>query len=437
MAGLLAAVVLGLAGCTSAATGAPDTGQASSAGTVAAPLTGSEPSAATALAEPAPSEPPRSETSPLTTGSTPPPASPPPSPLATDATAPALPTGADPPPPCPGVRCLTVVMTGDVLLHEPLWAQAEADGGPGAAMDFAPLLAGQRPYVEPADVAICHLETPLAPTDGPYQGYPNFVVPPQILGALVETGYDACTTASNHSNDDGTEGINRTLDTLDAAGLAHAGTARTPEEDAAPTLVTTRGGVVGIVSGTYDLNGNDPEQQWQVDLIDPSAILADAAAARAAGADVVVVALHAGLEYQSEPTGQQQELARTLLADPAVDLVYGHHAHVVQPLERIDGKWVVYGLGNTVAAHGIEDLGNREGLLVRVQFAQQDDGFWTTGDVAWVPSLVHNASPYRWCSLLADQVCSTPDADRESLDRITTVVNSLGADTAGAHRLSF
>src|SRR5690606_31305273 len=145
---------------------------------------------------------------------------------------PVLPTGADPPPPCPGVRCLTVVMTGDVLLHEPLWAQAEADGGAGAAMNFAPLLAGQRPYVEPADLAICHLETPLAPTDGPYQGYPNFVVPPQILTGLVETGYDACTTASNHSNDDGTDGINRTLDTLDAAGLAHAGTARTPEEGA-------------------------------------------------------------------------------------------------------------------------------------------------------------------------------------------------------------
>lgn len=348
---------------------------------------------------------------------------------------PVLPTGADPPLPCPGIRCLTVVVTGDVLLHEPLWAQAEADGGPGAAMDFAPLLAGQRPYVEPADLAICHLETPLAPAEGPYQGYPNFVVPPQILTGLVETGYDACTTASNHSNDDGTEGINRTLDTLDAAGLAHDGTARSPEEAVTPTLIPTRGGTVGVVSATYDLNGADPEQAWQVDRIDPVAILAEAAAARAAGADVVVVALHAGLEYQAEPTAQQRELARTLLADPAVDLVYGHHAHVVQPLEHLDGKWAVYGLGNTVAAHGIEDLGNREGLLVRVQFAQQDDGSWSTGDVAWVPSLVHNAAPYRWCSLISGQVCSTAEADAESLGRITGVVNSLGADAAGAYRL--
>jgi poly-gamma-glutamate capsule biosynthesis protein CapA/YwtB (metallophosphatase superfamily) len=63
------------------------------------------------------------------------------------------------------------------------------------------MLRGQLPYLAAADLAVCHLETPLAPADGPFEGYPEFSVPPQILDALVSAGYDACTTASNHTMD--------------------------------------------------------------------------------------------------------------------------------------------------------------------------------------------------------------------------------------------
>ena len=75
-------------------------------------------------------------------------------------------------------------------------------------------------------------------------------------------------------------------------------------------------------------------------------LLAAAARARAAGAEVVVASLHCCAEYDHEPTAAQVAAVRTLLASPDVDLVLGHHAHVVQPLERIDGEWVAYGLGN-------------------------------------------------------------------------------------------
>jgi Bacterial capsule synthesis protein PGA_cap len=128
------------------------------------------------------------------------------------------------------VRSFTLVAGGDVLLHEPLWAQAEADGAAAGTggLDFRPLLAGVAPIVQGADVAICHLETPLAPPGGPYQGYPTFSVPPEIAPALADTGFDACSTASNHTFDQGAAGVDRTLATLDAAGIRHAGSARTP-----------------------------------------------------------------------------------------------------------------------------------------------------------------------------------------------------------------
>lgn len=336
-------------------------------------------------------------------------------------------------PPCPGVRCLTLALTGDVLLHPELVAQARTDGSGAGGLDFFPILAGQQPYVASADIGICHLETPLAPAAGPFSGYPSFSVPPQVLPALVQVGYDACSTASNHTLDRGTTGLDRTLDDLDAAGLVHDGSYRTEADSRRPVIINTPNGRVGFISVAYDFNGLTPDQPWQANTIDTDAILARARAARAAGADLVVVAVHAGDEYDSTPNDQQTRTARTLLASPDVDLVYGHHAHVVQPLEKIDGKWAIYGLGNAIAAQGTEVTGTRDGLLVRVQFSQAADGTWSTADLAWVASYQDVAAPYRWCALTSDHRCGPEDA--AALARTGATVNARGADADGAHRL--
>ena len=336
---------------------------------------------------------------------------------------------------CPGVRCLSIVVTGDVLLHPPLVDQARQDSQDGQGLDFAPMLAGQKPYVQAADLGICHLETPLAPADGPFAGYPEFSVPPQVLPALVATGYDACSTASNHTLDHGTAGANRTLDDLDAAGLAHDGSYRTPQDASTPTIISTPHGRVGLISVTYGFNDGPPDLPWQVKTLDIDAILANAHAARTAGADLVVVAVHAGAEYDTEPNSDQRDAARTLLADPGIDLVYGHHAHVVQPLQRINGKWVIYGLGNNIAAQETPVDGTHWGLLVRVTFSQDTTGAWTTSDIAWVPSLQDPAPPHRWCSLTAGTTCVSPTADAQALADTTHAVNLYGADTDGAHPL--
>lgn len=339
-------------------------------------------------------------------------------------------------PSCPGQRCLSVVVAGDVLLHPPLVEQAELDGAAtGGDLDFAPMLAGLAPFVNQADVAICHLETPLAPAGGPFEGYPEFSVPPQILDGLRTTGFDACSTASNHTLDQGTTGLTRTLDSLDAAGIAHDGSYRTAADAESPALVSTRNGQVGLISATYGLNTGEPAEPWQVSQLDPAAIITEAERAKAAGADLVIVAMHAGLEYETEPNSDQVDAATAVLASPAIDLVYGHHAHVVQPMERINGKWAIYGLGNMIAAQETPIDQTHEGLLVRVTFSQADDGGWSTSDVAWVPSLQQDSAPFTWCALGTGVVCSAPDRDLTALTRTTEAVNLLGAAEDGAHPL--
>lgn len=332
--------------------------------------------------------------------------------------------------------CFSVVVTGDLLVHPQLWDQAAADGaarGTGG-MDFEPLLAGQRPYLASADLAICHLETPVAEPDGPFSGYPAFNVPPQIVTAAAEVGYDACTTASNHTIDAGTEGLLRTLRMLDDAGLEHTGSYATAE-DADEVLIVDRGEArVAIIQATYGLNGYLPDQPWRVDMIDAPAMIEKARSARAAGADIVLASVHAGDEYVATPNAQQVAVTHALADSDQFDFIYGHHAHTVQPIEHYNGTWIVYGLGNGVTELSpVYDV-NNEGLTVRADFSRDAAGAWSVSELQWLPSLIER-DPYRWCALAPEAPagsCSTPEREVASRERTRSTVESLGAFEAGA-----
>jgi poly-gamma-glutamate synthesis protein (capsule biosynthesis protein) len=291
-------------------------------------------------------------------------------------------------------------MNGDLLWHNSFWfgAREDARRRGRSGFDFAPVLAGLRPVVAGADLAICHLEPPLAPARGPFTNYPRFSVPPQVVAGIRATGYDVCTTASNHSVDRGFAGLKRTLDALDRAGIAHSGTARTPAEAGRPTIVRARTGVrVGVISGTFSLNGL-PEpagKPWSVNRLEPRRLLAAARRARAAGADIVVVAAHVGTEFSSRVNAQQRALARTLTASPDVDLVYMHHTHVVQPWARMNGKWVIYGLGNTVAQHETTVPQGAEGVTARLRFERGRNGRFTVTRAEYIPTFVTRYAPGR------------------------------------------
>ena len=294
----------------------------------------------------------------------------------------------------------TLVVNGDLLWHNSFWygAREDARRRGRSGYDFGPVLAGLRPVVAAADLAICHLEPPLAPARGPFHNFPRFSVPPQVVAGIKATGYDLCTTASNHSVDHGFGGLKRTLDALDRAGIRHSGTARTPAEARRPTLVSTRAGVrIGVISGTFSLNGlpKPAGKPWSVTGLEPSHLLAQARRARAAGADIVVVAAHVGTEFSSRVNSQQRALARTLTASPDIDLVYMHHTHVVQPWAKVNGKWVIYGLGNTVAQHETTIPQGAEGVTARLRFERGPNGRFTVTRAEYIPTFVTRYAPGR------------------------------------------
>lgn len=343
------------------------------------------------------------------------------------------------------LKGFTLVASGDVLPHASIIRQARADAG-GSGYDFHQMLAGVKPVVSQADLAICHMETVYGGKDGPFTGYPTFKSPPEVAQALKDTGYDSCSTASNHTLDDGADGVEHTLDAMDAAGVRHTGSARTAAEARKPALLKAGSATVAQLAYTYDTNGfPQPEgHPWAVNLIEPERIIADARAARKAGADVVLVSLHWGTEWQDAPDEMQLTVANQLTAArtggrPDIDLILGTHAHIPQAYEKVNGTWVVYGMGDQIAGQMINyddqnDPRGNMGSIARFTFAPPATAGqrWTVRKAEFIPQLMDLGPPNRVVTL-NDALRRNPDrADYlKARDHIRAMVLSRGGAADG------
>ncbi|MEN9646234.1 MAG: hypothetical protein RL238_2903 [Actinomycetota bacterium] len=289
-----------------------------------------------------------------------------------------LATGADPVQAAAGPTrppALTVALTGEILPHPSVVEHARRFGAAtGVAYDFGPMFALIADHLAAADLAICHLEVPVAPAGEPLSGYPDFGIPAEIGPGIGSAGWDRCSTASNHVVDRGTAGIVATLDALDAGGVTHHGTARSADEAAVTGVIEVDGVRVAHLSYTWGFNGSSPREAWMANTIDPARILADATRARADGAAVVIVSVHWGDEYDSAGSAAQRSLADQLLASPDIDLLVGHGPHVLQPIEVVHGKYALLSVGNLVANQGSERPSTYDGVIVDVTFSLGADG---------------------------------------------------------------
>ncbi|MEV1329871.1 CapA family protein [Micromonospora costi] len=337
-----------------------------------------------------------------------------------------------------GPRQITIAGSGDILVHPPTWQQGRADAEKEGrdGYDFNPMFADIRPVISAADLAICHMEAPMGP--GSPQDFPRFRAPTDMAAAVKNAGYDVCSTSSNHALDQGEKGVYDNLDALDAAGLGHTGTFRSAAERARPTIYTVKGVKVGHLSYAMHFNGLKPPagKEWLANRIDVNAIKAAAAATRRAGAQIIVLSAHWGTELVHEPSGEQLFWARQLIADPNIDLIIGHHAHVVQPFEKVGDKWIAYGVGNTLARHDFPIDANREGVIATFTFTEQPNHKWKVTQAQATPIWLSLKPTIRVVNLAA-AIEPMPRLDRrrtaytEAIERITGYVNSRGAAAAG------
>ena len=284
---------------------------------------------------------------------------------------------------------LRVAATGDLLIHSPVFNRALANGG-GHRYDFAPMFRYVRRYVTQADLAICHVETPM--TSRPPSGYPIFNTPPALARAIASTGWDVCSTASNHTLDQGQVGVDATIAALNRAGVEHAGSYRSAAARRRPATLTAQGLRVAFLSYTEHTNDIALPAPWSVNLARADRILAEARRARRAGAHVVIVNVHAGDEYRHGPSAFQRRLARRLLRSRTITAVIGQHAHVVQPITKAAGRLVVYGLGNLISNQSAAccPAATQDGFIALLEIEWNSQRGARTVGIRYVPTWVRH-----------------------------------------------
>ena len=335
--------------------------------------------------------------------------------------------GARPP---AGTR-LTVAATGDFLVHTPVFQRARAYGH-GRRYDFRPMFRRIRPLIRRADLALCHVETPL--THGRPRSYPSFRTPAALARAIKATGWDACSTASNHTLDAGARGVRSTLRALERAGLKHAGSHRSRAGARRTAMLRAKGVKVAFLAYTALTNGQRISHPWTLDMAHRRRILRDARRARRRGADAVIVNLHwaseMAPEYVTEPSPEQEEMVKALSKAPEITALVGQGPHVVQPIREVAGKTVVFSEGNLTSNQGA-DMGlapaSQDGYIAQLDLTVDGDGGRVTG-ASYVPTWTDHVD-YR--VLPVGPALEAGDADPASLEAsYERTVDVVGDDPA-------
>ncbi len=217
-----------------------------------------------------------------------------------------------------------------------------------------------------ADVSFANLESPFAETGPYFENRMVFRTHPSMIEGLRMAGIDVVSTANNHSRDAGPRGIEFTLEHLAKHGIAAVGTVRAVTDKHEGVVVERNGVRFGFLAYTFDQrNGNHLNDDARVAMMNPNTVGPDIAALKTR-CDVVIVSMHAGVEYVTRPNAQQTRFARAAI-DAGATVVAGHHPHVFQAAERYKDGVIFYSLGNLVFDQA-ERKGVRQGAIAEVDF---------------------------------------------------------------------
>ncbi|MDR1100684.1 MAG: CapA family protein [Treponema sp.] len=264
--------------------------------------------------------------------------------------------------PAPRPDYLTLVAAGDNLFHAPMIRPDPKTG----LYDFTASYAEIKALVEPADIAFINQETVFGGAASGFSGYPRFNTPAEVGAALAGAGFDVINHATNHIMDKGEGAVFATMNYWDTVpGVQYLGIYRSPEERETKKVIIEKNNIsAGFLAYTYGTNGLPVprDKPYLVSLINETMMEKEIAALRPL-CDFLVVSMHWGEEYRHTATGEQKRLAR-FLANQGVDLILGHHPHVIEPYEYLDrpdgGKTLCfYSLGNFLSAQqsGATQLG--------------------------------------------------------------------------------
>ncbi len=286
--------------------------------------------------------------------------------------------------PEPADGAVTLAAVGDVMLARSIGGRV-VDGG------AADIFAGVRDHLAGADIAFANVECAISDMGSPANKGYTFEAPPQSIDALLDGGLDVVSQANNHALDYGPDALLDTRSRLEVAGIAVAGSGANDAGARTPAIVERNGlrfaflaYVDTAAEGSYnEANWDATAERTGVAWATAEKIAADVIAAKQV-ADVVVVSMHAGVEYDTTPSASQRLYAETAI-DAGATLVLGAHPHVLQPVEEYNGGLIAFSLGNFVF-DGFDGEANTTAIL-EVTFDGTSIASWKTVPVSVVDGL--------------------------------------------------
>lgn len=282
---------------------------------------------------------------------------------------------------------------GDNLIHDGIYQQAQKRAGSNG-YDFSYCYENIADDVKNADIATINQETVISKSNEP-SGYPLFNSPHEVGDEIAKIGFDVVTMANNHMLDKGEKGLKEAIDYWDGKdGITRTGAYKNKEDLNRVEYVEKNGIKIGLVSATQYTNGLSLPSGSELEIIYTSEedIIKSKIEAAKKQCDMVLVNVHWGNEYRTEPTQGQRDLARKM-ARWGADVIIGHHPHVLEPIEFIskeDGTrtLVVYSLGNFISQQNtpLRVLG---GMLKYRVTVDKSTGGLTIDNVKLIPIVTH------------------------------------------------
>ena len=261
---------------------------------------------------------------------------------------------------------LSLIMVGDCLIHGAIYADAKQSDG---SYNFYKMIELIKPIIKEYDLAFYNQESTLGGTEIGLSSYPRFNAPKEVGDAFLDAGFNLVSLANNHSLDMGEKGILSSLrywrEKEEQNGVITAGSYSSFEERDRVLIGEKNGITYALLSYTTTTNGlNRPKgKEYLVNVFDEEQVKNDVERLRDK-VDLLMVSMHWGEEYTHNPVEEEKEIAE-YLASLNVDIVIGHHPHVIQPVDFIGKTMVIYSLGNFIASqYGAEKL---TGLMMSVK----------------------------------------------------------------------
>lgn len=329
---------------------------------------------------------------------------------------------------------ITLSAVGDVLIHSPVYEDARVSDG----FDFNPMFKHVKTYLDSSTVTIANQETMIGGEEMGLSSYPSFNSPFEVGDALKENGVDIVTLANNHTLDRGEQAITNAIGHWQTIDMLYEGAYQSQDDQEKIRVLETEEGIsIASLAYTYGTNGIPVPQgkEYLVNLIDREKMQEDIIEAKKV-ADVIVLSLHFGNEYEPYPNQSQKDLAK-FAADLGVDVVIGHHPHVLQPIDWVEGEdghqtLVAYSLGNFLSNQ--QKYNQRVGGIFGFSITKQMEGEEEKIKVhspTFVPTYVHFENDYTnfrvipMFQLMDDQLNNAQEKYEETKQHVNQYINEV------------